>query len=349
MTSLRRARRALQGTAVVLTYHRVMPAGLDPLGLGVTPERFEEHVAAFAERYRLMTAGDLLRHLAEGRRIPNDTVVITLDDGYAECATVVPEILSRYRAVATTFVCSGYLAGEREYWVDTLERLLLETPRLPERLKLVSGDLIQLDIPLPHDVRVADAERLKRYRSWRAYAGPIDKRTQLFLTLLESLKLIPEPTRAMMVGQLAVRAGIPDDEVRPHKRMLCADEVTALHRGGIVEIGGHTTYHAALLSGTIASRERAVVDCRDALTALCDGVPPAAFAYPYGTADTFDESSERIVADTGFRGAFTTMLGGRIPWGSVSSGSPRYRLPRTHASDVPAAEMVALIDRRLGR
>lgn len=349
MTWLRRARRASKGTAVVLTYHRVVPPELDPLGLAITPERFEEHVAALAERYRLMTAGDLLRYLEEGRRIPDDTVVITLDDGYAECSSVVPDILRRHDAVATAFVCSGYLSGEREYWVDALERLLLETSKLPEGLRVVSGDLIELDIPLPHDVRVVDADQLENYRSWRASAGPIDRRTQLFLALLESLKLIPEPIRGMMVGQLAERAGIPQDGVRPQKRMMSASEVATLHRGGIVEVGGHTTHHAALLSGTIASREKAVVECRDVLTALCDGVSPVAFAYPYGTPDTFDEGSERIVAEAGFFGAFTTTLGDRIPWGSVSSGSPRYRLPRTHASDVPATEMIRLIDKRLGR
>ena len=87
MTALRRVRSALGGCAVVLTYHRVAELPLDPQALAVTPAVFEEHVSAFAARYELMSAGDLMRRLADGRRLPPNGLVITLDDGYADALT----------------------------------------------------------------------------------------------------------------------------------------------------------------------------------------------------------------------------------------------------------------------
>lgn len=349
MTVARRVRRRSQGTAVVLTYHRVAHLPLDPLELAITPERFEAHVEALSQRYRIVTAGELLIRMDAGRRIPEDAVVITLDDGYAECATVVRDILGRHGAVATAFVCTGYLDGSREYWVDMLERVLLQTGALPERFRLATGGAVFYDVPVPSEERRRDAAGLARYRSWKARFGADDWRTETFLDVLDRLKPVPEPERSDAVRAFASEIGIDVSQVRADRRMLSADEVSSLHAGGIVEIGAHTTMHAALTAGDEPSRIASVRDCRAELTRLCGGDAPVAFAYPYGTTDTFDSASERIVERAGFLGAFTTTLGGFIPWGSVAASSPRFRLPRTHVADIPADDLVALVDKRLGR
>lgn len=345
MSALRKVRSALGGTTVALTYHRISENPLDPQMLSVSPERFDEHIAAFSKRYNIVTAEVLVRALAENRRVPDRSLVITMDDGYADCITEALPILERHGAVATAFVCSGFVDGDREYWWDELEKLLLVPGELPADL-VVEHAGRRFGGPVSSEGRVLEEASVQSFGGWNYTREPFHPRLRKYLAFSKVLAPLSSADRESVLGQLREQIGV-EPGVRESKRPLTRQEVRSLAEGGVIEIGAHTVSHQNLAQRTVEEQRAEIFGCRDALTQMC-GRAPVSFSYPYGTKGTFTEETIGLVDEAGFLGAFTTELGSPVPWGSVSRLTDPYLIPRTATADIAADEMVALIDKRMG-
>lgn len=322
MSVLRRVRGASGGAVVVLTYHRVQDAGLDPLHLATPPALFDEHIRAIATRYELMTAGQLFGRMASGARLPRRGLVVTLDDGYADSLTTALPVLEAHGAPATVFVCSGYLDGEREFWWDELERVVLTGDTPTPRLSIEAPGTRPF-------VREASTSRSDLYRDLSAYVEP--------LTAV-----------AREVALTGVRDAFgASTTVRPGKRALGPDEVVRLESSGLVEVGAHTVDHARLAGLSEDEQRMEIATCKRDLERVC-GHELASFSYPYGTAGSFTANTTRMVREAGFLGAVTTEWGGSVPWGSASRGTDRFAVPRMATAGLSATALVDAIDRRLG-
>ncbi len=132
---LERALAPFAPRAVILMYHRVLPNDTPPpdaldRGLGVTQERFEQHLSLIAARHRFLALDDLPRHLQSKEPMG---VVITFDDGYRDTLELALPVLEKYRAPATVFVSTRYPDGDCRVWWLELVELLRELPRLQFR------------------------------------------------------------------------------------------------------------------------------------------------------------------------------------------------------------------------
>jgi peptidoglycan/xylan/chitin deacetylase (PgdA/CDA1 family) len=121
----RRIRDAWRSSSLVLLYHRVATVPHDPWGLCVRPAHFEEHLAVLARRRVVGPLAELVAAVARGRRQAR-RVVLTFDDGYAEVASRAVPALERHGLPATVFVTTDAIDGEREFWWDELERIVLD-------------------------------------------------------------------------------------------------------------------------------------------------------------------------------------------------------------------------------
>lgn len=307
---------------MVLTYHRIQDAGPDPLHLATPPSLFDEHVAAVAGRYELMTAGQLLRLLSSGARLPRRGLVLTLDDGYADSLTTALPILEAHGAPATVFVCSGYLDGKREFWWDELERVVLTDGR--------PAPPVSIETPGARPFhREASTNRADLYHDLCSYVEP------LAAVARES---------AMASVREALRAPAA---VRPEKRALGRDDVVRLESSGLVEIGAHTVDHARLACLSEDDQRSEIETSKYDLEQVC-GHALTSFSYPYGTAGSFTADTARLVREAGFLGAVTTEWGGSVPWGSASRGTDRFAVPRIATAGLSASDLVSTIDKRLG-
>ena len=104
----------------VLLYHSVDDE-VDPrfAEWALTPERFARHMEALADRgFRTLT----MREVAEGgfcagEDVPEGTVVITFDDGFADFYTGAWPALRSHGLTATVFVTTGYV-GAHSVWLE---------------------------------------------------------------------------------------------------------------------------------------------------------------------------------------------------------------------------------------
>jgi peptidoglycan/xylan/chitin deacetylase (PgdA/CDA1 family) len=168
MAQLRRRIRAASNRAatgcLVLCYHRVSAATDDVWGNAVSPENFEDHIAALAARYPVLSIDELVDAAESGRPSARRTVAITFDDGYAVNVGAATETLVRRRAPATFYLNSAWLGGG-SFWWDEIALVTAgksDAPAARERLRAACKTV-------GHD------ERCELIRKAREEAGVIDE------------------------------------------------------------------------------------------------------------------------------------------------------------------------------
>ncbi len=101
----------------ILLYHGVddhVPAGLAPYVMA--PERFDEHMRYLADRgCQALTVSELTDRIDRGDPLPENTVVVTFDDGLADFGRHAWPILRTYGLPATLYVVSDRIGGEAQW------------------------------------------------------------------------------------------------------------------------------------------------------------------------------------------------------------------------------------------
>jgi len=118
----------------ILMYHHVRGAGPGDSeltrGLTVDPAAFETQLAYLQQQgYRTVSMRQLYTALYQGEPLPERSVLLTFDDGYADSYAVAAPLLEKYGFSGTFFIVTG-LVGSEGYmnWdqVVELERMGME-------------------------------------------------------------------------------------------------------------------------------------------------------------------------------------------------------------------------------
>jgi peptidoglycan/xylan/chitin deacetylase (PgdA/CDA1 family) len=107
---------------LTLNYHRVanVDIGGDYWNLCVSPENFASHLEMLADEFNVIDARSTPLHAAVND--PDDHVLVTFDDGYADNFYIGLPLLQRYQIPAMFFLASGYL-GLPYFWWDVLQAI----------------------------------------------------------------------------------------------------------------------------------------------------------------------------------------------------------------------------------
>ena len=126
--------KSARSATLILGYHAFAPGG-EPASRYVVPgSRFAAQLRWLKRRgYNVITLGEYLDCRASYQFPPRKTVVITIDDGYRDTATVAGPLLEAYGYRATVFVLSAGGAGNETVTDPALTaRPLLDTAGLRE-------------------------------------------------------------------------------------------------------------------------------------------------------------------------------------------------------------------------
>ena len=299
---------------LILLYHRVTELRSDPWSLGVAPRHFAEHLDIVRQHAHPIKLQQLSEGLLNGN-LPNRSVVITFDDGYADNLYNAKPLLERYDVPATAFLTTGYIGHDREFWWDELDRLLLQPGTLPKVLSLsVDGGAYRWKLGKATHYSEDAAKHPYRGKVWR-YA--FDSRYRLYRSLWELLHHLTEEERQKVLDELLVWAEA-EPAVRPTHRPLSLEEVVVLAQGDLVEVGAHTVTHPALPTLPAASQRHEILESKAQLEQIL-GRRVYSFAYPYGS---ISAETVSIVREAGFARACSSVAD--IDRRSVD----RFRLPR---------------------
>jgi peptidoglycan/xylan/chitin deacetylase (PgdA/CDA1 family) len=328
--TLRTARMALRGRAVILLYHRIASPPADPQRLCVSPAHFEQHLDVLRRNYRPLGLEQLAAHRAAGT-LPGRSVAITFDDGYADNWQTAAPILARCGLRATVFVAGDCLKG-KPFFYDELERILLWTPRLPRVLRVsIGGREYQWDL---ESWSVRPKKTGLEYWTWNLERSEDPTpRHRCYRELFGLLRGADPASRRRVLSALrkAVRAGST-----PVRLWMTKAEMRAAVKDGTLDFGSHTRSHPALNKLAPDLQREEILAGKQMLESAV-ARPARAFAYPYGSPWDVTAESLRLVREAGFELACANTPG------PLDAESDPFWLPRCLVRDWDGEEF----DRRM--
>lgn len=265
----------------------------------ISVAEFEAHMAFLAKRCRVVPMAGLLARLESGAAVPDDWVVLTFDDGYADNRRTVLPILSKFGFTASFFPTVDVVSRGRRFFYDSIHDIV-ESAARPEVTVELDGR--------PARFRLDGAER----------------RQEAVLRMVLAIRGRDAGERLAFVDALRERlsgGGGPSDKPSAGEPLyLGPADLRALAQAGM-EVGSHTLSHpnlAVLKNGELEDEIAASKVHLEALT----GAPVSGFAYPFGKRRHFSAAAVEAVRRAGYRYALTTEAG------RAAAGAPVFELPR---------------------
>lgn len=299
---------------IVLMYHRVDNSDTDPWGICVSPEHFDEQVKLITNRFPIITAEQAVQQATTGH-IPQTSVCITFDDGYADNYTNALPVLKRCGCPAAFFIATAFTGSQMPFWWDELELICLQAKQLPASMHL---SLKNTSYTFPFETSLTGTQ-WQKHQQWKWYDEPPTLRCDSFLQVWNLLRPLPDSDikRAMTYIRSWADATV-------HSRLpMNEDELQKLSLDKLTSIGLHTHTHLDLAS---QSRETQTEDILAGKHTLLNrfGTENSLLAYPYGK---YTETTLSVVNSIGMTGCFTTE---QVP---VMAGSDVRKLGRYQVCD----------------
>ena len=272
----------LRGTASVFMLHRFADA--ERGNSGHDPAQLRAHLAYLRrERFQLISLAELLRRLRDHDAELGKTIAFTVDDGYADFASVGAPLFAEYDCPVTVFLVTGVLDQGGWYWWDRLDQAIVHARSRTLKLELTDGPFVAA-LGTPELAHQAGGELRRR------------------------LKRVSDVERRRVIGEVEAvletdMPASPPVEFAP----MTWDEVRACARGA-VSFGPHTVTHPILsqLDDTSARTEV------EASWLRLRGQTPAAvpiFCYPNGGPGDISAREPANLRALGFDGAVTATVG----------------------------------------
>ncbi len=256
---------------------------------------FEEQMKFLAEKKQVISLDRLVKHIVNQEVIPDDTIVITFDDGYLDNLTVAAPILERYGLTATIFLPTGYIDRGETQWVDQVYTVLKYARNTEYRYCLDFERVFNLS-------KQRQMLELRRVLNEIMITADLSTRTSVLHDLQQQLEPVAMPPRLTMNW----------NEVRQ-----ILQEYTCF------KIGGHSVEHTDLTAISQQLAEKEIIQCRDRIRQEL-WIVPQFFSFPYGR--TSAQLREGVI-----KAGFKSACGGEGIDQSITHENNVLQLPRVAA------------------
>ena len=303
-------------------YHRVAELESDPWSMTIKPKHFAEQMQIIQKYGNPMPLKQLINKMNVNEPLQR-AVVVTFDDGYKDNLYTAKPILEKYNIPATVFVATGGLDQQREFWWDELDRLLLQTGRLPGLLQLrIRGKSYEWKLD---ETAYPSRYVFKLSGHWsmgRKLEKVFNRRKNLYSKIYKLLQFLSENERERVLEELRIWANI-EPLNQSVQLPLSKDDLFALEKGGLVEIGAHTESHPHLSKIPVTIQKDEIQNSKAYLENIL-GHNVNSFAYPHGS---YNKDTISIVKEAGFNCACSSIFG------RVKRNNNLYLLPRFVVKD----------------
>ena len=301
-------RRRFRGRAVVLTYHRVLPADdlartLSHPAIIVSPDVFARHIAVVNRYFTCLGLDEFSERMKRRDFSDGAYCLITFDDGWRDNHTYAFPVLKQSRTPAVIFVPTDFVGSDKLFWQERLGHILARVSADPS-----SG-----------------AMQVLQRHGWSQLPGlPADQRMEAIRTAVRALKQRDYADIDRVIGELEGVLDAPIADVEPDT-YLNLEQMREMMRHGVT-FQSHACSHRVLPRLPEQEIDREMAASRRWLQDHL-GVTAAAIAYPNGD---HSPAVQRHAAANGYEFAFTTATG------CVDPTADRFTLRRININDAAA-------------
>jgi len=278
---------------VILTYHGFTS------GNGIVHELSARHhgkqlpVSLFRKqieylkKYRnVISLDQCVEHIVKGARIPDHSVVITIDDGYASNYALAYPILKEFGIPATIFIATDFVDQRKLIWAD----------RVACAVKLATSTDFEFAI---------DDEQI--------FLDSSDRNSKLLFEdkIKTRLKFSSQESRDTAIERLEEGLGrkpLLEEDIPQDFLPMQWHQVKEMVRSGLVAIGSHTCSHSILTRCHPESMRRELWESKQVIEKQT-GLNCRFFCYPNGSAGDFDERTKALLKDLGYECGLTVVTG----------------------------------------
>jgi len=250
----------------ILMYHRVSSNGSNG---SISVDSFRAQMRVVKQHFKPLTLKRLLDANNCGN-IPDNAVVITVDDGYKDFADYIWPIMQEEGVPATIFITTGFVNRELWLWPDKIKYMLKNTDRksasIPGfgKVPIIGDELCAWNIISDYCLKIRN-----------------HKKNEIIESLFHDL-------------------GVEYQEVAPKGfEAVSWDQLREMVSLGL-DVGSHSHSHPILTSLTKAELYQELVKPRRLIFDNL-GFKPDSFCYPNGTRTDFNEAVKEFVVKAGYR------------------------------------------------
>jgi len=245
---------------------------------------FRKQIDYLKKNYRIISLPEFIESVHSKGKTPQNSVIITIDDGYRSNYLLAFPVLKESQTPATIFITTSFVDNKLPLWADRIEYAINITskPKLELEYEKLSFDLTSKEMKIACDKAI---------------------KSILKLDVQEQRDKIVENIEAILNAKLSINDAT-DEIYQP----LSWNEINEMLQSGFVSIGSHTHSHFILskCSPQTAENElrlsKKIIE--DKTANKCD-----LFCYPNGKQNDFNNETERLVKRTGYKCALTTISG----------------------------------------
>lgn len=226
-----------QNGLTVLTYHKIADEPDIQDSLKVSKATFESQIIYLKKYYTILSGDQLANILMRGDAYPDNSCLITFDDGWLDNYTNAFQILKKHEVPAVIFISTDFIGTNNTFWHENLGEYLSKLD--PETLKeLKKGNPFPRDIQDELDIIVRIPQRSR--------GKQIAKVTGLFKSYS------PDDIESYLI-RIGSVFGIHDTEREPS--VLSWEQIEVMTKQNIA-FGSHTKSHRILTNVSIHDVER---------------------------------------------------------------------------------------------
>ena len=263
----------------ILAYHSINKVTIGPLEIEQDTENYEKQMVFLKDNYDIISLQELREYRNTKRAYPNNSVLITFDDGYKDNYLNAYPILTKYNIPAIIFLTTDPIEKNEPLFYDALRFGIVNTANLI--LDMKDYGLKKYLINLRDETSLAEIIKEITY-----YSKGLDK----------SLK-------DNLIRVIYYRLGLEWQDILNKELYLSWDEIIEMSQNGI-EIGSHTKSHPQLTSLTYDECKEELIISKKLIEEKI-GKRLRVFAYPFGGRNDLNKMVEKAAQEAGYEFAFS--------------------------------------------
>jgi len=277
---------------VILLYHGITSEPLNPpCSVQLSRRDFIWQMEYLKRYYHIMPLPDLIRKISRKEQLPDNTAVVTFDDGFENNYTEAYPVLKRLGIPASMFLPTGYIDTDKILW--------------PQELYLMLTATVQKELDMrDQGMGIYDLSFMSNNTSMMTI------NTQVIDDIRKCIKKLSEEDKQKLLAIMKLRLQVEDldEKLKRQFSMLSWEQVMEMHQSGLISFGSHTVSHPYLINLDKVAMAREITESFETIKKKLR-IKDIIFAYTFGNHEDFNDLSKQVVREHGALCAVTTVGG----------------------------------------